>query len=379
MNKISTVIVYIILITLLTGCWDYKELEDLALVSGMSVDILGEKDAIDVTIEVLDLGQGDVNVKPTSQKLESSGQTLSDAVVNALTISAKKLSWSHAMSIIVSEDVAREGIWPIVDWIYRYSEPRITLQIYISKEPTANELLSVKSLTTDIRAYEIDNMLISDKYLSKTPELMLYELMNELNSKAIYPVLPALESYISNGTPTIALAGGAILNGDKLVGFLEPDDVKYYLFLRNKMQHGTLIIDSSVKDKKDIVSLYIIDSKTKINPVYNDGELSMKIDIKTDVVISEIASNSNYISQEGQKILTNRSEAFLRKELEKVIEMVQVDYGLDIFGFGEVVKDKMPDLWREIEDDWVSIFKELKVDVNTNIKIRNSGHFKFKE
>lgn len=47
---------------------------------------------------------------------------------------------------------------------------------------------------------------------------------------------------------------------------------------------------------------------------------------------------------------------------------------MDIFGFGNMINKKHKKVWKDIENDWNELFKEVNIVVNSNIKIRNSEH-----
>ncbi len=54
---------------------------------------------------------------------------------------------------------------------------------------------------------------------------------------------------------------------------------------------------------------------------------------------------------------------------------MQLEYGADIFGFGQHVKGSMPKIWKKIKPDWDSIYKSLQVDIEVDVHIKNTGHF----
>jgi spore germination protein KC len=114
-------------------------------------------------------------------------------------------------------------------------------------------------------------------------------------------------------------------------------------------------------------------TKTKIKPVYSDGKLSMELDVSITVAIAEIGGSENYISEPGLSKLKKDAEKSLENNIKRVVKKVQNDYDSDIFGFGSIIKDDMPDVWREIENDWEEIYKDLDISVNSDIEIINSA------
>ena len=374
MNKKYILILLIISsILLLSGCWNYREIERLAIVSGLAVDKDENSGEYLLTTEIVDVKETMGKTTLTSKKIDSKGKTILDAIRNMIKISGKKLYLSHAKVFVISQDVAKENIVPIIDWISRDHETRIDIDLLISKEKTAKELLSQQSVTTDIRALEMNFMLDANKSLAKSPKVGTYEFINTLESEGISPTLPAIGITTSENKETSELSGTAIFKKEKLVGFLDEEESKYLLFIRDKIKGGLLSINMSENNPKDKVTLEIFKNKTKIKPVYSGENISINISIKTEVTIEENDTSINNIDEKGRAKLKNESEKFLEKQIGDLIKKVQNEFDSDIFGFGAKIKAEMPHLWKVIKDDWDDIFKDLDVVVNAQIDIRNSG------
>jgi len=358
---------------LVSGCWNYTEVDRIAIVSGLAVDKNPKGDKFLLTAEIVDM-QGSLtegNVK--ARRTQSEGDTFFDAIRNMILISAKKLYWSHAKAIIVSQDVAKEGIIPIIDWISRDIEPRTDMGIFVSREKTAWELLEQQSITTDIRAFEMEYMLVANNALSKSVRVNIIELIDTISGKGTSPYLPAIGVTLSDRKRTANLSGMAVLKKDKLIGFLSEQDTKFFLFVKNKIQGGLLIVYPDEEHPNDGVTLEIFKSKTKVQPVYSNGKLLMKININTEVGIAEEDIPINYMIETNKSKLKKETEEYLNKNIENIIKKVQEDFDTDIFGFGRIVMEEMPSLWKNIDDEWDEIFRTLEVDINTEIDIRGSG------
>ncbi|TCU79098.1 spore germination protein KC [Tissierella praeacuta] len=376
MNKPFIFISILILMAiLLTGCWNYREIDKLALVSGLAVDKNGLNKGYEVTAEIVSISTSSTK-EPNfhSTKIQSKGESIFDCMRNMINVSAKQLFWSHAAILIVSEDVAKESILPVLDWITRDSEPRLTLYVLVSKEKTAKEILNSKSLSTEIRSFEVEDMIISNKRLSKVPNIQVYQLLNDVSTAGIYPVLPTAELVYNGNKETMALSGGAILNNDKLVDYMDFEDVNNYLFIRDQIKGGiintTLINNGSI----DNIALEIFKNKTKINPIISNEEISMNIKITTEVSIAESSASINALNKMDIEKLEIVAEKTLKDNILKTIARAQNDFELDIFGFGNLVKEKMPHVWKDIENNWDEIFKGLKINLDVDINVRGSGH-----
>lgn len=356
----------------ITGCWNYREIDKLAIVAGAAID--KEDDKYLVTVEIVNLTGGkEAKIEPKT--IMGKGDTIFDAARNVIEISGKKLYWSHVKVVIVSQEIAREGIIQVIDWFNRDTETRISTNLLISKEKTAKELLEQQSVTSEVRSIEMNDMLIAQKSLSKAPTIAVYKFVNALAAQGKSAVLPAIGITVNEGRRTSELCGTAVFKGDKLIGFLDGEDTKYFLFIINKAKGGLLIQKERTESSYTNVALEIFSelTSTKIKPVYSNGKLTMKLDVHVNAAIGEIEGAVNYINEAGRAKLKKDAEESLRDNIKRVIKKVQNDYGSDIFGFGSIVKGDKPNVWKDIEGDWEKIYKDLEVNVNVDIDITNSA------
>lgn len=375
MNRYILILILLISCIFLTGCWSYREIDSIYIVAGIGIDKIPDTNQYNITAELINVVENKVEKNFESVLLETKGDTIFEAATKMVRISAKRLYWAHATSVIISEEVAREGIMPFLDLIARNEEGRLSTNIFISKEESAKKILELKSFSTDIRSYELGIMVNESKHLVKVPALKIYEVINELSIPKVHIVLPTVISFNNNGVDTNLLSGGAVFEEGKLVGFLDEDDIVPYLFIRDQIESGTLNVKTKEKNPQNTIILEIYESKTKINPRYETEGIGFDIKIKTEVTIAELTTMTDYISLEGRERLKVLAEESLKNQIEKLIKEVQEEFGFDIFGFGNVIRQRNPKLWKSIEKDWDSIFMDADFNIVCDIHIRNSGHF----
>lgn len=375
MNRYILILILLISCIFLTGCWSYREIDSIYIVAGIGIDKIPDTNQYNITAELINVVENKVEKNFESVLLETKGDTIFDAATKMVRISAKRLYWAHATSVIISEEVAREGIMPFLDLIARNEEGRLSTNIFISKEESAKKILELKSFSTDIRSYELGIMVNESKHLVKVPALKTYEVINELSIPKVHIVLPTVISFNNNGVDTNLLSGGAVFEEGKLVGFLDEDDIVPYLFIRDQIESGTLNVKTKEKNPQNTIILEIYESKTKINPRYETENIGFDIKIKTEVTIAELTTMTDYISLEGRERLKVLAEESLKNQIEKLIKEVQEEFGFDIFGFGNIIRQRNPKLWKGIENDWDSIFMDADFNIVCDIHIRNSGHF----
>lgn len=361
----------VLIITLLSGCWNYREVEDLAIVSGFAVD--KKDDHYLVTTEIISIGSGK-DSKITTKLLSMEGTSIFDAFRNAIKIAGRRLYSSQAEIIIVSKEIAEEGIIPVLDFIGRDTEPRSTLHILVSKEKSAKEILEQQPVTSDILSFELNDMLMSEKSLSNALDIEEWQFANDLAGMGISATLPMIDLNKDNNKPLPEITGTGVFKEDKLVGFLDGEETKTLMFIKNKIKGGLLTNKEYQDGSPTNVALEIFSNKTKLKPKYVDGTITMEITTSTDVAIGENGGKDNYIDEAGREKVKKDFEAMLENNIKSLVKKVQEQYDSDIFGFGKTIKMNMPGLWKKIEPKWEQVYKNLDVEVHSTINIKNSAY-----
>jgi spore germination protein KC len=353
-----------------TGCWNYREVEQLAIAAGVAVD-KGAGNTVHITIEVVNIGGGtEVTYEP--KYIESDGATFFEAARKAITKEGRKIYWSHAKVAIFSEELAREDILKYLDFLYRDAEAREDTWLLISKEKTAGEILQSKGILNPIVSFQIDDSMRTQRSISRFPFIELFEFFDRISYKQVSPILPVVHLVEQHGEKTPRVGGTAIFKHEKLIGFLNEEDTFGVLWLRDEVKGGLAII-KAISGAEDNVTLEIFKSKTKITPLIEKGVLKMKVEIDLDVNIAEIIGSTDYISSPGKQRLIKAAESQIEKDIKSMYTKVRDEYNADIFGFGRRVEMKMPYVWNQIKNDWDKFFAELEVDVKVNVNTKGSA------
>jgi spore germination protein KC len=380
MRKAALIVLPLFFSLILTGCWNYRELETLAIVAGFSIDKGESGSGYRLTFEILDEsgggGGGESGGQSTvkSVLLQTEGNTIFDAARNAVQKLDKKLYFGDCKAIVVSSSLASEGIAPLMDWINRDSEPRLTSNLFVSKGNTAEEILERKGLTNPITSYALDKMDTNNpKYLSKAPFIQLYKINNVLGGEGASLVLPALSVSANPDKDIPQIAGTAVFKKDKLLGFLGSEESKYLSFIRDQVKGGLLVFNNG--GGAPDITLEIKKNKTSVS-VPEGNSFKIRINVKTEVSLAEMTSSKDYETESGIGELERTASAYLAESIRQLISKVKNEYGSDIFGFGSAVYRSYPKYWKEIKPKWDDMFRALDVDVSADVKIKDTALIK---
>lgn len=370
--RMFLLVLIIIMLSMLTaGCWNYREIDKLSIVAGIAID-KGTNEKYEITVEIIRISAGKDN-KMTSETLSVEGKTLFDTVRKIISISGKRLYWSHNKVVILSKAIASEGVSEALELYNRDAETRQDVHIFISKEDTAKEIFSGQQTTENILSFALDEILDNDVSLSKAPviDLLTYDIQSQ--SKGMSPTIPVIGLVNADDKRVPQIMGAAIIKENKFAGFLDGDETKDLLFIRNEIKGGVLTEEMQTDGQPTLISLEIFNNRTDVNPSVQDNDIAMNVNIDTTVAVDEINGPSGFINEDGLNRLKQQTESTLKERVETLIKKVQSGYDADIFGFGEKLWEDNPDVFKKTGNNWDTVFRDMKVNVKIRIRIKNSA------
>jgi len=198
-RKITFLICVIVsFIFLLAGCWNYREVEQLSIVAGATLDIAEDGKYL-VTVETIKVQQDSRQSQWKPEYIQETGDTIFDAIRKMVETQGRKLYWSHAKVMIISEDIAKIGISQVLDFLSRDTEIREDMWILLSREKSASDIFYAKPVIETIQSFELDFSLRAQKTISRYPAIELYRLLDMLASKDTAAILPTIRLSYDRG------------------------------------------------------------------------------------------------------------------------------------------------------------------------------------
>jgi spore germination protein KC len=369
-KKLMVVCIILTSCLIFTACWNYREINELNIISGFFIDV-GEKGyKYSITAEVLapKLVTGKNIIK--SRFIESQGDTIFKAIRNIAEVDGKKAYSSHAKVMIISKAVAEQGLISVIDFIYRNPEPRSDVHIIIADMSETKQIFKLYGEDVSIR---VDEILGDESQITTYKSVDLRQYLNALNNEGISPVAPIIYLSEIGGKKMPRIGGLAVFKFDKMIGKLSAEETEFFSLINPKIKGGLLVINNEACGSLVKVNLRILSGKTTVEPVYVNGSITMKINIIIDVVIGEIGGSEDFITKGKRGELEKNAENHIEQGVSNLIRRVQEQYDSDIFGFGNAVKNSMPDLWKNLKNNWDEEFKNLKFKTAVSVNIKTSG------
>lgn len=208
-KRAAALISIVLCVITLAGCWNYREVEKLAIVSGVAIDKYGE-DKLLITVEIAssEQAQQQSTLKPLYIQLVR--DTFFETIRSMVSIEGNRLYWSHAKAIILSKAVAKDGIEKVLDFTYRDAEIRGDMWVLLSKESTASSIFNTHPTLEEVVSYQLDDTMRAQKSISIFPSVELYEFLDNLASKEASPILPTVDIHDIRGISISHVGGTAI-------------------------------------------------------------------------------------------------------------------------------------------------------------------------
>lgn len=375
MRRTACILAALLLALPLSGCWNYRGLNQLTIVAGAAVDKNRETGNYVMTYETIDLSKPIKDSGVQSKIVMSEGDTLFDMTRDAKRQLTNKLYFGNMQILVVSKEIAQEGgIADIIDFLLRDAEIRETIGILISQQDTAKEVLMQEGAENNVISYEIKKIMEDDHQVTgSTVNGLLFHLFNDLKGQGISPVLPAFQILESSGKGTVQANGIAAFHGDKLAGFLTAREAKYYLLATNHLHGGTLTFPVTEGQEGSIVTLEIKESKAKISHSYRNKKLKITVSTELKGYLDESTGSLNAMDEKKIAQIESDAQKVIKQGVEAVVHKAQAQFGSDIFGFGNRIYKTDLGLWKQLREDWEKLFPQLEIEVTSKVEVVNTA------
>jgi Ger(x)C family germination protein len=368
-RKIKSIVMIIISAYLFTGCWNYREINNLSVVAGIAIDRNELDGKYEVTIEIVNIKKGN-DISNNSEYITLCGDSLFDIIRNMISVSSRRLYFSHAKIVIISKELAKDGLSKAIDWYIRDAETRTDIYLLISKEKTAKEVLMTKRNENMIVSFDLGKVIQNEKSVSTAPKVDLWDFLAILKQKEANTSLPLVFIDKSGEKEVPRIEGMAVIKDDKLIGMIDGDIAKYILFTTDEIKTGILVLG---RKSSEPISFEIFKNRTKIKYKFDEGKIKAQVFTDTIVSIAEYQTQQPFNTSEEKEVIEKQLANMLEESIYNSINMIQKEYKSDIFGFGITLHKDYPKVWKELSDNWEYNFENLEVEVISKVQIKNSA------
>lgn len=377
-------IILIIILFTLTGCWNYKELNSLAIATGFAVDIVDNEYEVTVLISNAQKeSSSDSKGSASAAVYKGKGKTIFEAIKDASLSISKEIYVGHIEVLVLSEEIAKTKTLEVIDFFFRYPYTRNQFLLVIAENTKAGDTFEI---TTPLETYPSQNISknleITDKLQGYVYTVTFNDFVKMIIEEGINPTLPTIsiegsveegnkEDNIKQNKPNTYLKLGtmAIFKGSNLVGIGTKDQTKGINFINDQIT--TTLITSQYENSNIVVE--INDSSTKVEVDLNKEIPKFKIKIDTIGTITEVTNKVKIEEPELIDKIKKLSEEEIKRVCNDGINYAK-EMKTDVFGFGNMIYKKDNDFWKKIKENWNDeMFQKVEVELEINLDLKTKG------
>jgi len=411
MKRLSALISVFLLLSVLTGCYDKREIDDMAYVVAIGLD-KGENNKLRMTLQIAvptaigagnEGGGGEVEKASTITVIETptiySGFNIANAYIS------KEINVSHAKVIVFSEELAKEGLEKYIHSLMRQREFRSNMFIAVSRGSAEEYIRNVKPQLEANPAKFYEMTFRSYEYTATTANTSLLNFYKALESTSAQAVATLVgvgdfeksdeiniddSTYKEKGKGLLMesdffagdlpkageskaeIMGLAVFKGEKMVGELDGEETGYHLMLGGEFRNAYYTFPDPIKEDEFVI-LNIKQSRHPFRSVkIVDGKPLIHVRVNLEADITSIQSNINYEDLDKMKILENKVKEVLTDGIMRYLNKTK-ELGVDLCGFGNEIRKKFLtwDEWAEF--NWLSKYEDADFNVEVEFDIRRTG------
>jgi spore germination protein KC len=405
----SITLLLILIISSLTACWDAKEIDDWAYAYIIGVD-KGVDNALRFTYYMPTMKQESGGGGTTSGSGGQSGgkKGYTTISIDAPTFYAgvdmtessvsRRLNYMHAKYLIISEDLAREGVERFINGMVRSRQIRRIMHIIIVRGKASEFVEQFSPALTSAISKAQEGLMATNEDTGLFIDTSYHDFIKDMKTTyrmaaAPLAALNDFSNYKTSGNPPkefksegdyyageLPRSGGnkyeffgtALFDGDKMVGELNGDETRALLMVRDEFHRASIAI-ADPKDKELRVTVIIkAQKKPNIKLDFREGKPVINVKIFLEGDIQNLQSPTEYESVELKPVLEEAYKVYIKGIIDKTIDKCK-NLNADVFGFGEKAVMHFLTIQEWEEYNWLGEFKNAEVTTEVEFTIRRTG------
>lgn len=385
MTKPVRLLLLLVFVPLLSGCWDRIEMNDVAFLMASALDITEEGQVrssivLPIPSGVSDGGSGKASTGGTLGKtyfvLSATGTNIYEAERQLQQKMSRHFFRGHRRVVFIGESLAKKGIKDILDLFSRDPGSRLRTYLVVAKGKEALELIQTDHPMERIPSEEVRELESSGVGTAVT----FRDFLKTQASGGIVPVTGAIELVPPSdnlkkdeSTPSkiFRLSSTAVFMNYKLLGYLNSVETRNLRWIKGEVKHQNFgeklpRIGGSVG-----VVLHKMDSHIKTT--MNGDTAMVHIDLIGDGVLNESYVNLDLNQPKNLAIIEKELGDLISEETLNTLRKAQTEWKADIFGIGLQLHQFQYQTWKKVGAEWNAIFSNANITVTTKISLRRAG------
>ena len=364
MKKLTKILIVLIIPLILTGCFNYKDINKVTF----ATSVIFDSDEFGNSVVYLDCIKPYRSTNDSSDKgrriiYKGVGKTALEALRDVALVSSFKLNYSQSRAYIFTEKAAREGIKNYLDLINNNQQFQIKPSMFVYYGDI-EELLDITSGDEEYLGLYLNDLSNKNKYNPRAMSENVNKYLNDSLMSSNTNILGAIQIREDALDKKVEISGGAIMKNNVLVKRIEATDSLSYNFLINNVKGGTLEM-ANPQSPGEFITLEILESNT-VSDIEFDGEnINLIKNIDMRVSIGE-AQGKLLVNNDLLDYIKATKEEEVKRYLNDVFEKYKME-NLDILDIERLIEIKFPN--ETIENP----VERTNLKLNVNLVIDGTG------
>lgn len=351
------------------------EIIDLMIIQGIGID--KSTNGFTVTIEAINnVKNATMNGQSTIEKVSkiyvSEGESVAQALEDAIRTSGREPLFAHNRVLIIGEDTAREGLSGILDFFIRDYNAKPTVLLAIARDASAQEVLTKEMNKEIIVSLLLENILTESHQYGKALRVRMFEGINCFMDDTHNLVVPAVLIKEEAKENMLMVSGTAVFDKrNKLVGYLNETETLGAAIFQHHFYKGFFNVYTS--DGSNVI-LRIESVKRKVKAVYEDDKVHVYLNINAKCNIKGVESDkTNDINLKKIDEIAGLAENMITQIVASTVNAARNKLKVDLMHIGKRLWITNSASFESIRDEWIEKLGTSEVQITTKVTIKRSG------
>ncbi len=376
------VILLIFLTFICTGCYNYKELNELGIVSAMGISKDGDLYNLDIQLlNVLDSEKSGFNKSPITV-ISGQGETIFEAARSMNRKTSKVFFLADVDYVFLDQSVLNDGLDEIMDFLIRDTRLSLNFLVVTSTENKSLDILSsISHFDTNSANNLYDAIMNSETRYGGINSLHVRELINNYYAKGKYTIFPNVyikdtrkssenDSLEDSKSESYVEVKNMVFFKDKEAIELTDEETKGVNFLRNKIKNATLTIECD----GGYFTIETLESKMKLKSKLNIDQLNVKGSVGAEIVY--YGCKDNLDNAGVLKSISKKAEKEIESYITKAFNKSK-KYNYDFLGLGNYIYKNNYKYFDFENKDWNKDgLNKLNLKYNIDVSLYKQGNLR---
>ncbi len=376
------VILLIFLTFICTGCYNYKELNELGIVSAMGISKDGDLYNLDIQlVNVLDSEKSGLNKSPITV-ISGQGETIFEAARSMNRKTSKVFFLADVDYVFLDQSVLNDGLDEIIDFLIRDTRLSLNFLVVTSTENKSLDILSsISHFDTNSANNLYDAIMNSETRDGGINSLHVRELINNYYAKGKYTIFPNVyikdtrkssenDSLEDSKSESYVEVKNMVFFKDKEAIELTDEETKGVNFLRNKIKNATLTIECD----GGYFTIETLESKMKLKSKLNIDQLNVNGNVGAEIVY--YGCKDNLDNADVLKNISKKAEKEVESYITKAFNKSK-KYNYDFLGLGNYIYKNNYKYFDFENKDWNKDgLNKLNLKYNIDVSLYKQGNLR---